>query len=330
MRLGALLLSSLTALALLGPDPAHAQVPGGLEVTGWALDSSTPALVERNAGGITTLSVAGVTLAADGGGVSAPSDGALALLATGHDRELATELLISNYSNATGDFDPHRNHALLSSPRKIGRVADRLAGFVTDQGWDGINIDLELVRADDGPGLVDFAQALQDRMPAERTVSIDISASTSVDGYEQRGYRLADLAATVDVIDLMTYDQHGPGWSGPGPIGALPWQRDALDALLTVVPPEQVQLGVAGYGYTWPRHGTGRSLGVRQARGIVHRDGATPHWRAGIGEWTARLSDGTVVWWSDRRSYALRVDLAREAGIRGLAVWRIGSADTLR
>ena len=334
MRLGALLLSSLAsaaaALAVVAPGPATGQVPEGLQVTGWTLDSSTTGLLDRNTAGLTTLSVAGVTLAADGGGVSAPNDGALALLAAGQGHDLATELLISNYSNATGDFDAARNHRLLSSPRKIDRVATRLAGFVTDQGWDGINVDLELVRADDGPGLVAFAQALQDQMPPERTVSIDISASTTVDGYEQHGYRLADLAATVDVIDLMTYDQHGPGWSGPGPIGALPWQRDSLDALLTVVPPGQVQLGVAGYGYTWPRHGTGRSLGVRQARGIVHRDGATPHWRAGVGEWTARLSDGTIVWWSDRRSYALRVDLAREAGVRGLAVWRIGSADTLR
>ena len=42
----------------------------------------------------------------------------------------------------------------------------------------------------------------------------------------RQDYRLADLAATVDVIDLMTYDQHGPGWSGPGPIGALPWQLE--------------------------------------------------------------------------------------------------------
>ena len=148
--------------------------------------------------------------------------------------------------------------------------------------------------------------------------------------YRDRGYRLAGLADAADVINVMTYDLHGPTWSGPGPIGALPWQRDALDALLEVVPAEQVQLGVAGYGYTWPTHGTGRTVLVRQARHLVERDGATAHWRAGSGEWTARLSNGTVLWWSDRRSYERRVELARHRGIRGLAVWRLGSADTLR
>ena len=324
------LLAPLLALTVLAPVPASGRVPDGLQVTGWILDNGSDRLVDRNAGGLTTLSVAGLSLAASGGTVSAPDAGALRLLRTAHAHGLTAELLVSNYSNATGDFDPQRNHALLSSHRRITRVAGRLAGFVSDQGWDGVNVDLELVREADGPGLVDLLAELQRRMPAERTVSVDISAATSVAGYRQHGYRLADLAEVVDVVDLMTYDQHGPGWSGPGPIGALPWQRDTLEALLTVVPAGQVQLGVAGYGYTWPPHGTGRSLGDRQARGLVRRDGATPHWRADVAEWTAHLSDGTVVWWSDRRSYAERVDLAREHAVRGLAVWRVGSADTLR
>lgn len=326
MRLAALTL----ALALLLPTaPATAQVPDGLEVTGWILQGGSNRLVERNAGGITTLSVAGVSVTASGGGVAAPGRDHERLLAAAHRHGLAAELLVSNYSNRSGGFDPVRLHRLLSSDTRIGRVATRLAGFVADQGWDGVNVDLERVRAADGDGLVAFVTALQDAMPAERTVSIDISAATSVRSYRDRGYRLAGLAGAADVIDVMTYDLHGP-WSGPGPVGALDWQRDALDALLSVVPAEQVQLGVAGYGYTWPRRGTGHSVTDRRARELVRQDGATAHWRPGPGEWTAVLSDGTRLWWSDGRSYRKRVALAREYGVRGLAVWRLGSADTLR
>ena len=326
MRLAALTL----VLALLAPaTPATARVPDGLEVTGWILQGGSNRLVARNAGGLTTLSVAGVSITASGGGVAAPGRDHARLLAAAHRHGLAAELLVSNYSNRSGGFDPARLHALLSSRAKRDRVAARLAGFVADQGWDGVNVDLERVRAADGDGLVAFVTALQDAMPAERTVSIDVSAATSVRSYRDRGYRLAGLAEAVDVVDLMTYDLHGP-WSGPGPVGALDWQRDALDALLSVVPAHQVQLGVAGYGYTWPRRGTGHSVTDRRARALVAQDGATAHWRPGPGEWTARLSDGTRLWWSDGRSYRKRVALAREYGVRGLAVWRLGSADTLR
>jgi spore germination protein YaaH len=185
------------------------------------------------------------------------------------------------------------------------------------------------VPARDGAGLVTFVQAVQDALPAARTVTIDISASTSLDGYRAGGYDLAGLARAADVIKLMTYDQHGPTWSGAGPIGALPWQRRALHTLLRVVPRRQVDLGFGGYGYTWPRHGTGRDVTDAQARRLVARSHVRPTWHAGAGEWSARLHGGTRLWWSDRRSYRLRVRLARHEHLHGLAVWRLGSADTL-
>src|SRR5205823_5854004 len=101
---------------------------------------------------------------------------------------------------------------------------------------------------------------------------------------------------------LMAYDQHGPTWTKAGPVGGLPWCREVLGVLLADVPAAKIDLGVAGYGYTWPRQGTGRYLTDAQARRLVARDGAEPRWDATQGEWTARLSDGTVLWWSDHRS----------------------------
>lgn len=324
-------LASILALLLalgLPAAPAPAQVPDGLSVTGWILQSGSNRLVARNADGITTLSVAAVAITADGGSVSRPGKDHERLRRAAHRHGLAAELLLSNYSNRLEAFDRERLHRLLSSPRKIDRVAQRMARFAA-RGWDGVNVDLEGIRERDGDGLVRLVQQLQARMPEEKTVSVDVSAAPSVESYRDRGYRLRGLARSVDVVDLMTYDLHGP-WSGPGPIGDLAWQRRSVEALLSVVPPEQVQLGVAGYGYTWPRRGTGRSITVKQARRLVERSGATAHWRPGPGEWTARLANGTRIWWSDGRSYEKRVTLAREYGLAGLAVWRLGSADTLR
>ena len=85
-------------------------------------------------------------------------------------------------------------------------------------------------------------------------------------------------------------------------------------------------LGVAGYGYTWPG---GRTISPAKARKLVALDGARARWRTGAGEWTARLSDGTRLWWSDARSVALRHELATELGLHGIALWRLGSADPL-
>ncbi len=246
-------------------------------------------------------------------------------LAAAHQAGIRAEMLLSNYSSRLGDFDPEIAAELLRDPERVRSMATRLAAYVAAQGWDGVQVDLESLRRKDAAGLLLLVQELQARMAPEKSVSIAVMASTEPREYVQRGYRLAELGAAVDSLALMTYDQHGP-WSGPGPVGALGWQREAVSVVTAAVPAAKVDLGVAGYGYGWPH---GRTYTAKQARKAVAADGAKARWRPGKGEWTATLSDGTRMWWSDGRSYALRLALATELGLHGVALWRLGSADPL-
>ena len=172
-------------------------------------------------------------------------------------------------------------------------------------------------------------RALRERLPDAASVTIDVSASTTESAYRAQGYRLAELAEVVDAIQLMTYDQHGPGWSGPGPVGGMPWVRESVVEALGQVPAERLDLGIAGYGYVWRSDGTGRMLTVEAARRLVERAGARPRWSAAQEEWFARLPGMRFVWWSDERSYAARAALAEELDLRGTAIWRLGSAGPL-
>ena len=322
-----------TSLALLVPAPAHAvdadRHAAALASTGYILGGTADRIVERDAHGLATLGIDGVGITPDGKDVALPDGQLRHLVGTAHDNGLRAELLVHNVSEVTGDFDPKAAAALLRHPKRLKAVAASLASFVADDGFDGVQIDLESMSKKDGPGLVAFAEQLQALMAPEKTVSIAMMASTDRREYKARGYLLGPLDDTLDTIALMTYDQHGPGWSAPGPIGGLSWQREALSTLFEVVSPAKVDVGIAGYGYFWPKHGTGHSLTLRQVRKMVDRDGATPKWRAVAGEWTAKLSDGTVLWWSDGDSYKLRLELAEELGAHGLALWRLGSADRL-
>ena len=321
-----LLATALAAVALLLwglAAPATAQDPvGALASTGYILDDGPDGLVAREAHGLTTLGVDGVTLNRRGTAVSSLD---ARLTGTAHAHGLRAELLVSNYSNRLGDFDPVAAARLLRSPAHVAAVAGQLASYVATQGWDGIQVDLESLSARDADGLLSLVTTLQGAMAPDKTVSIAVMASTRASEYAARGYRLDALGAAVDTLALMTYDQHGP-WSRPGPVGALPWQRKAMAVVTAVVPVAKVDLGVAGYGYTWPK---GRTVTDAQARKLVERDGARARWRSRAGEYTARLSDGTRLWWSDGRSIALRQELAVQLGAHGIALWRLGSADPL-
>lgn len=332
-RVRMVLCAALLAAAAAPGTAAYAGHSGtALEVTGYAEDGTSGSIVAREAHALTTVGVDGVTLHSDGGSVTAVDGGVRQLETAAHGQGLRAELLVSNYDESIGDFSPQIGSRLLRSPAHRRAVVDQLSDLVVKQGWDGITVDLESLREKDGPGLSAFVDLLAKTLPPTASVSVDLMASTTAAGYRQEGYQLPELAKSADVLALMSYDRHGPTWSRPGAIGPLGWQHATLAALLDQVPAAQVDLGVAGYGYTWPaapHQHEGRQVTDAGARRIVANDGATARWVPRDGEWTATLHDGTVIWWSDAKSWLLRVAMAENAGLHGLALWRIGSADPL-
>lgn len=321
---------TLLAGAVLGA-PHVGAAPSLLSITGYLVDGSSPSFIDRSAAALSSVGVDGVVLDQAGSGVSPVDASALTLLARSHARGLRADLLVSNYSNALGDFSSAVAARLLLSPSNIRRVAAQLAHVVANDGWNGLSVDLESLDRRDATGLVDFLAALRHDLAPSAPLSVDVGAAGSRADYLAIGFDLAAIAHVVDRVAVMTYDEHGP-WSGPGPIGALAWQGRTLAALLAEVPASEVDLGVAGYGYTWPagrRVHDGVSVGDARARSVVARDHAKATWVPASGEWTATLSNGTTLWWSDARSYQLRVALARRDHLHGLAVWQLASSDPL-
>lgn len=311
-----------------GTDPTTTAVPvrdvagNSPVVMGYALEgSATPASITRDGDFLDTIGIDGVSLTPQLG-VTAVSTEAAGLRRAANKAGRPPVLLFSNYSNSIGDFDEVRAHRMLVSPRKRTAVARALARRAA--GFRGVQIDLESLRRRDANGLVAFTRAVRRALPRGRTVSMAFMASGNARGYAARGYHLTALGRLLDVASLMAYDQHGP-WSGPGPIGALPWVKAELRYFVSRVPRRKVDLGAAAYGYQWG--GGASQLTVPQARSLA---GARATWNPAYGEWHATLADGRRIWWDDARSVELRRQLAADQHLHGLAVWQIGSSGALR
>lgn len=329
--------SSAAAIALIFPT-SYAVLGGAVEsaratagphgslsvegyVEGWG-GGAAAYLSDRKT--VDIVGVDGVEVTPDAGGITPVPRPAKKALRVAHDHSDAGELLVSNYSDTLGDFDPHLAATLLTHRRYREAVAADLARVVRNQGWDGIQIDLESLTHHDGYGLSRFVRELRAVLPAEARISMAVMAERSRSAYVRHGYRFLQLGA-VDRFVLMAYDQHGPGWSGPGPVGALKWASRAARHLFRGVAPDRVDLGIAGYGYLWRHDGSGRSVSDAEARRLA---GGRATWHPSVGEWSAHLSMGTL-WWSDHRSYERRLKLAHSLSMHGVAVWQLGSADPL-
>jgi spore germination protein YaaH len=307
-----------------GPDSA-ARGAGTLFVEGYVAGWGGGAkayLSDRRT--VDLAGVDGVELRRSAAGISRVLDASKKALHVVHRHHDRAELLLSNYSNAIGDFDPALAHRMLGSVAHRAHVVTDLARVVWRQGWDGIQIDLESLHRDDGPDLAAFADELRAALPAGTGLSMAVMAETSHASYVGHGYRLGRLDA-IDRFVLMAYDQHGPGWSGPGPVGALPWARRTAAPLVAAVGRTRVDLGIAGYGYLWRPDGSGRTVSDAEVRRLA---GDAARWHRDVAEWSARTARGTM-WWSDYRSYRHRVSLARHLGLHGVAVWQLASADPL-
>jgi spore germination protein YaaH len=321
----------MTALSLAGScvvlDPAQAAAGrrGDLSVEGYVVGwggGAAAYLADRRV--VDLAGVDGVEVKASADAITAVPAPAKKALRAAHRHGDAAELLVSNYSSVVGDFDPALASRLLGSASHRRHVAAELARVVRRQGWDGIQIDLESLRRRDGKGLVAFAHRLRADLPASAGLSMAVMAEGSRASYSRHGYLLTRLRSVGRFV-LMAYDQHGPGWSGPGPVGALGWARRTAVPLLDAVGRRRVDLGIAGYGYLWRADGGGRSISDARARRLA---GDHAVWHAKIGEWSATVDRGTL-WWSDHRSYLRRVRLARHLRLHGVAVWQLGTADPL-
>lgn len=301
----------------------------GLSVTGYQEESDPTAAITASARALSVAGIDGVDIYAHGTAVDQPDAGALRQLAVAHRDHLAGILLVGNWDEAINNFSEPLAHGLLGDPAAIASVAQTLAGDVTSGDWDGISIDLESLLPRDASGLTAFATALRADLPASKSLAIDVTNFTSAAQYRANGYDIGALGQVVNVFALMAYDDHGPWENTPGPIGPLSWQKAGLAVVLRSVPAAKVDLGVAGYGYAWRPHHRNLQLSVAGSRALARRGGGRARWVPLVGEWTAGLRDGSVLWWSDARSYRLRVALARADHLHGLAVWSLGLDDPL-
>lgn len=222
--------------------------------------------------------------------------------------------------------------------------------FVSENGYDGVDVDWEVPEApDDTQPCILLIQALRAELPAPAfLLSMAIPADPRSYG---SGFDVPALAPMLDFINVMTYDFHGP-WTDhaghnsplmpsakdPGNEGSLLTSIDLYEKTYGV-PAQRLNIGTAFYGYefdgvgkVWGSCGCGRNTTSRNYGTYIKP-------RIGKLGWTARidkrskapylLHQGTpgFITYDDAASTTRKVDYVlgtRELG--GVFMWDL-SAD---
>lgn len=354
---GAIAVAGILGLAtLLVGDDAIEHDPPPLDVWApyWVLDASAPQLAER-AGTIRELSPFWyAATAADVVGLDPQAPAALVedFLATARSNRMTVVPSIVDAMPAGGMA------AVLADPGARAVHVDTLVAFAAAGDFAGLDLDYEKFAFADGrdtwattrPNWVAFVTELAARLHADnRTLTVSVppvydDGQTDASGYWVYDY--AAMAVVVDRIRVMAYD-YSP--NSVGSIAPLDWVRRAIDGVKEASgAPEKLVLGVPIYGYNWPVTTTGTCPpGLAEGRTpvtprtvdeLLERRGATPAYDPEAGEWSFRydlvLSDATTSCTQHREARFVdaagaqeRIEMARDAGLGGVAVWALGYDD---
>lgn len=221
------------------------------------------------------------------------------------------------------------NDAILQDPATRQIAVDRLVSAIRQYHLDGVNIDFEGIDGYDAPGLTRFVAMTAARLRPlglRTTVAVGARAETEIPlGDASAAYDYRALGQVTDQVVLMTYDEHDDG-SPPGPIAGILWVRRILTYALRMIPPTKILLGVADYGYDWSSSGT-VSLQAGQCEALARAEGAAVRWDSQAEEpyfLYRRGGQAHIVFFEDGASLALRLALARQDHLGGVALWSLG------
>jgi spore germination protein YaaH len=253
------------------------------------------------------------------------------------------------------DFSQDGFRKLLNNLQAKHQMIAQLVKACKDNGYVGFQLDFENVHWTDRDALSSVVSEIASAFHRER-LQLSIATIPNAPGvpgetgfsawiYQNwRGaYDLKALAQSVDLLCLMTYDQHTT-WTVPGPVSGWAWTTGNLDYALKIVPPQKLSLGIPLYGYHWfagtptkPDEKSGDKpnpsaeyIAADDAVDLVKAYGGHVEWDAtDRSAWSYFYRADTREWifFTDARTFQERYTLVKDRGLEGFCSWVLGMED---
>jgi peptidoglycan-N-acetylglucosamine deacetylase len=221
----------------------------------------------------------------------------------------------------------------LNNPEARSKFRREIGLFLASDHYRGLMIDFESFPKKGQPGYVALLNELASDLHA-KGMKLYVSVQVRNEDYDYKA-----IAAPVDGVVIMNYDEHFPGGT-PGAVASQDWFQDNLDSAVEEITKEKLIVAIGNYGYDWavrPKTGklppseTDKSvsvqeawLGARDSEVDVDFDGdaLNPHF-----SYEDDDHHRHDVWFLDAVTALNEMRAAQSLGIQTFALWRLGSED---
>jgi spore germination protein YaaH len=213
--------------------------------------------------------------------------------------------------------------ALGADPAARARVAGASAAVLRAGGYGGLVIDLPSMAPADRGALVALVRALADSARAHGASVVAVAVPPA----DTAGYPGAALLAGADFLLVKLYDQHWAG-SPAGAVAEPQWARRQLAVRAAEVGASRVVAALPTFGYQWATgEPLGREIGFEEARRLAATGGVLLDRDPPSRSLRARREGQWELWIGDAEYLQTLVDDVRAAGIRRVALVRLGLED---
>lgn len=214
-------------------------------------------------------------------------------------------------------------HTLDSRNNLISQLLEQVQTY----GYDGINVDFELIDESYGQDYVEFIRELSIACRnAGLTLSVDNYPAYEFNDY----YDIEEQGVFVDYVVVMGYDEHYAGSDEAGSVASIDYVTEGIQMAVEKVDKSKVINAVPFYSRIWKTYNgavTSEAYGMQDIQDYIAENNMTQTWNAECGQNYAEMtdSDGALIqiWVEDDQSIQLKLDAMTAADIAGVAEWKL-------
>ena len=235
-------------------------------------------------------------------------------------------------------FNQPLMHTVLDDPARRARAIRYLLYYALRDGYLGFQFDYENIHHTYRDKFTTFFQEAAREFHRHRlqlSIAVvgrqnDTRNDRSPGGWDNWSgvYDYPAIGKFADFVSVMAYAEHG-ATAAPGPVAGYPWVKRIAEYSKSTMPARKISLGVPFYAMRWD---TGVD-GQRRGRSARHRDvpaGVEMQWDEERRSPHVNFESAgvkTELWFENARSLRVKLDLAREMGLRGISAWVAGQED---
>ncbi|MCP6681821.1 glycosyl hydrolase family 18 protein [Bacillus nakamurai] len=247
-------------------------------------------------------------------------------------KKIKTWAVISNYNDGIEDFDGAFASRIMTDKTARRTFLDGLVKLAEKHAFYGINIDFEAVNPRDRAryaSLIKDISAILHKKNIKTMVSVPAKSADDQKDSWSWPYDYAKIGKTADVVQIMTYDEHGI-WSEPGSVAGTKWIKSSLQFAVKTIKPSKVVMGIPAYGNDWDtaNQANSRFMQWNAVKSLIKQKKAKPVYDQKTGSMTFTYQDSNghkhAVWFENEKTIQAKAHFTKTYHIGGVSVYALG------